>query len=69
MVATFFVTHLIAMLQPSKYSIFHGKDTPIQLSLLWQNYSYQYLNTETSTQSIGMLPLKLQASPIYSVCI
>ena len=39
------------MLQPSEYSIFHGRDTPIQLSLPWQSYSYQYLNTETSAWS------------------
>ena len=32
-VATFFVTRLMAVLQLSGYSIFHGRDTPIQLSL------------------------------------
>jgi len=31
--ATFLATRLIAMLQLSGYSIFHGGDTPIQLSL------------------------------------
>ena len=31
--ATFLATRLIAVLQPSGYSVFHGGDTPIQLSL------------------------------------
>ena len=31
--ATFLATCLMAVLQPSGYSIFHGGDTPIQLSL------------------------------------
>ena len=30
---TFLIAHLMAVLQPSGYSIFHGRDTPIQLSL------------------------------------
>ena len=34
MVATFLTTRLMAVLQPSGYSVFHGRDTPIQLSLL-----------------------------------
>ena len=32
-VATFLTTCLMVVLQPSGYSIFHGRDTPIQLSL------------------------------------
>jgi len=32
-VATFLVTCLMAVLQPSGYSVFQGKDTPIQLGL------------------------------------
>ena len=32
-VATFLATCLMAVLQPSGYSVFHGRDTPIQLSL------------------------------------
>ena len=31
--ATFLVTHLMAVLQLSGYSIFHGRNIPIQLSL------------------------------------
>ena len=31
--ATFLATCLMAVLQPSGYSVFHGRDTPIQLSL------------------------------------
>ena len=33
MVATFLVTHLMAVLQPSRYFVFHGGDTLIQLGL------------------------------------
>jgi len=33
MVATFLTTRLMAVLQLSRYSIFHGRDTPIQLGL------------------------------------
>ena len=33
MVATFLTTCLMAVLQPSRYSIFHDGDTPIQLGL------------------------------------
>ena len=50
MVATFLTTCLMAVLQPSRYSVFHDGDTLIQLSLLWQSYSCQCLNTETSTR-------------------
>ena len=32
-VATFLTTRLMAVLQPSGYPVFHGGDTPIQLSL------------------------------------
>jgi len=32
-VATFLTTHLMVVLQPSRYSIFHGRDTSIQLGL------------------------------------
>ena len=31
--ATFLTTHLMAVMQPSGYSIFHGGNTPIQLGL------------------------------------
>ena len=41
----------MAVLQPSGYSIFHGGDTPIQLSLPWQSYFCQCLNTETPSIS------------------
>ena len=33
-VATFLTTRLMAVLQPFKYSVFHSRDTPIQLGLL-----------------------------------
>ena len=48
---TFLAIHLIAILQPSRYSIFYGEDTPIQLGLSWRSYFYQCLNTETPTQN------------------
>ena len=51
MVATFLATRLMAVLQPSGYSVFHSGDTPIQLSLPWRSYFCQCLNTETSTRS------------------
>ena len=50
MAATFLATCLIAVLQPSGYSVFHDGDTPIQLGLPWRSYSCQCLNTETSAQ-------------------
>ena len=50
-VATFFTTCLMVVLQPSRYSIFYGRDTPIQLGLPWRSYSCQCLNTETSAWS------------------
>ena len=33
MVAIFLATHLMVVLQPSRYSIFYDGDTPIQLDL------------------------------------
>ena len=51
MAATLLATRLMVVLQPSGYSIFHGGDTPIQLSLPWQSYSCQCLNTETPSIS------------------
>ena len=48
--ATFLATCLRAVLQPSEYSIFHGGDTPTQLSLPWRSCSCQCLNTETSAR-------------------
>ena len=70
MVATFLATHLMAVLQPSGYSIFHGRDTPIQLSLPWQSYSYQCLNTETSAWGNGSITTKtLSISYIFYLYI
>ena len=47
-VATFLTTCLMAVLQLSGYSVFHGGDTSIQLGLPWWSYPCQYLNTKTS---------------------
>ena len=49
MAATFLTTYFIAVLQSSEYSVFHSRDTSIQLSLPCRSYSCQCLNTETST--------------------
>ena len=48
--ATFLATCLMVVLQPSGYSVFHGGDTPIQLSLPWRSCSCQCLNTKTSAR-------------------
>ena len=69
MAAIFPTTHFMAVLQPFRYPIFHGRDTPIQLGLSWQSHSYQCLNTETSAQGNRALLLKPQASSIMSICI
>ena len=48
MVATFLTTHLMVVLWPSRYFIFHGRDTPIWIGLPWWSYPCQCFNTETS---------------------
>ena len=48
--AIFLVIYLTVVMQPSGYSVFHDGNTPILLSLPWQSYPYQCLNTETSAQ-------------------
>ena len=40
---------LIAVVHSFRYSVSYNRDTPNQLGLPWRSYSYQYLNTETST--------------------
>jgi len=68
MVAIFLTTHLMAVLQPSRYSVFHGRDTPIQLSLPRWSYLCQCLNTETSTQcNRGFTTETL--SIFYTICL
>ena len=57
-VATFLTTCLMTVLQPSGYSVFHDRVTPISISTL-----------KPPLGVIGVLPLKPQASPILSVCI
>ena len=52
MAATFLITHLLAVLQPSRYSVFYGRNTPIWLGLPWQSYFYPCLNTETFAQEL-----------------
>ena len=47
---TFLATCLMVVLQPSGYSIFYNRNTPIWLGLPWQSYSCQCFNTETSAQ-------------------
>jgi len=50
MVGIFLTTRFMVVLQLSGYSIFYSRNTPIWLSLLWQSYFCQCLNTETSAQ-------------------
>ena len=38
-VATLLATHLMAVMQPSRYFIFYNGDTSIQLGLPWQNHT------------------------------
>ena len=57
--ATFLATYLMAVLQPSEYSVFHGRDTSIWLGLPWQSYSCQYFNTETSAQGNRGYPTEI----------
>jgi len=57
-VAIFLATHLMAVLQLSGYSVFHGRDTPVSVSTL-----------KPLLRVIGVLPLKPQASPKLLVCI
>ena len=57
-VVIFLTIHLMAVLQPSGYSVFHSRDTPISVSTL-----------KPLLGVIEVLPLKLRASPILSVCI
>ena len=40
MAATFLTTHFMVVLQPSRYFVFHSRDTSIQLGLPWWSYSY-----------------------------
>jgi len=56
--SAFLATHLMAVLQPSGYSIFHDGVTPVSVSTL-----------KPLLGVIEVLPLKSQASPILSVCI
>ena len=58
MVATFLTTCLIAVLQSSRYSIFHDGVTPVSVETL-----------KPPLGAIEVLPLKPQASPIILVCI
>jgi len=56
--ATFLATCLMAVLQPSRYSVFYGGDTLVNVSTL-----------KPLLGVIGVLPLKPRASPILSVRI
>jgi len=67
-VATFLATNLMAVLQSSRYSVFHSGDTPIQLSLPWQSYSCQCLNTETSAWGNRSVTTKIP-SIFYIFCL
>ena len=69
MVATFHATCLMAVLQPSRYSVFHDGDTPIH-SVFYDGVTLVSVSTlKPLLGVIGVLPLKPQASSIISVCI
>jgi len=64
----FFTTCLMAVLQPSRYSVFHSRDTPIQHGLLWWSYPCQCLNTETSTWGNRGFTTEIP-SISYTICL
>ena len=57
-VATFLATCLMAVLQPSGYSVIYDRVNPVSVSTL-----------KLPLGVIGVLLLKPQASPILSICI
>ena len=58
-VATFLTTHLMAVLQPSRYSVFHSGNTPIQLSLPYGVTPVSVSILKLLLRVIEVLPLKL----------
>ena len=68
MAATFLITHLLAVLQLSRYSVFYGRDTPIWLGLPWRSYSYLCLNTETFAQGNRNFTIETP-SIFYNICL
>ena len=67
---TLLATYLMAVMQSSRYSVFHDRDTPIQFGLLWWSYTPISISTlKTLLRVIGVIPLELQASPIVDIGI
>ena len=57
-------------MQQSGDFVFHDRDTPIQLSLLWQSCTpVSILTLKPLLGAIGAIPLKPQASSIVSLYI
>ena len=68
-VAIFLTTCLMAVLQPSGYSVLHGGDTPIH-SVFYDRVTPVSVSTlKPPLGATVVLPLKPRASPILSVCI
>jgi len=58
------------VMQSSRYSIFHDRDTPIQLGFPWWNHTLVSISTlKPLLRTIGVIPLKLQVSPIVGISI
>jgi len=68
MAATFLAICLLVVVQLSRYSVFYGRDTLIQLSFLWWSYYYQCLNTEASAQGNRDFTTKTM-SISYTICL
>ena len=67
-VAIFFITYLVVVMQPSGYSVFYSGNTSIWLGFLWQSYTLISVSTlKPLLGVIGAILLKLQASPILSL--
>ena len=69
MAAIFLTTCLMAVLQPSGYSVLHSGDTPIHLVFHDGVTPVSVSTLKPLLRATGVLPLKPQASPILSVCI
>jgi len=58
------------MQQQSGDSIFHDRDTPIQLSFPWQSCTPVSVETlKPPLGAIGAIPLESQVSSIVCICI
>jgi len=57
-------------MQQSEYSVFHNRNTPIQLGLLWQSHTpVSVPPLKPPLGAIDTIPLKPQASLLLFTCI